>query len=139
LTWIGIFRKHDVANEALTNDFQNKNTTKPAGHQLSRGKEAYNYQAGIAYVNSVLESNNLSKGTVLKQRFGNLFPTASFNYQFARSRSLRFNYRGATAQPSVSQLQPVPDVTNPRYIREGNPALGQEFRNAFSLNYNFSM
>jgi hypothetical protein len=130
-------QKYTVANEALTNDFQNKNRVNRLGTNFRVAKKRYNYQVGVAYVNSVLESNNLSKGSMLKQRFGNLFPTASFNYQFARSRSLRFNYRGATAQPSVSQLQPVPDVTNPRYIREGNPALGQEFRNAFSLNYNF--
>jgi hypothetical protein len=130
-------QKYTVANEALTNDFQNKNRVNRLGTNFRVAKKRYNYQVGVAYVNSVLESNNLSKGSMLKQRYGNLFPTASFNYQFARSRSLRFNYRGATAQPSVSQLQPVPDVTNPRYIREGNPALGQEFRNAFSLNYNF--
>ncbi|HUQ96112.1 MAG TPA: outer membrane beta-barrel protein, partial [Chitinophagaceae bacterium] len=100
-------------------------------------KKKYNYQAGLAYASSLLKSNNRTKNQVLKQRFNNLFPTASFNYQFARSRSLRFTYRGATAQPSVSQLQPIQDVTNPRYIREGNPALAQEFRNALSLTYNF--
>jgi hypothetical protein len=99
-------------------------------------KKKYNYQAGIGYASTLLVSNNISKGTVLKQRAGNLFPAASFNYRFARSKNLRFNYRGATAQPSVLQLQPIQDVTNPRYIREGNPALRQEFRNAFSVTYN---
>lgn len=128
--------KYDLVNERLTNIFETENKTARMGTNFRVAKKKYNYQAGIAYANSLLVSNNISKDTVLKQRFGNLFPTASFNYQAARSRSLRFTYRGATAQPSVSQLQPIPDVTNPRYIREGNPALRQEFRNAVSITYN---
>ena len=133
----GLSGKYNLANEPLTNFFENKNSVNRVGTNFRVTKKKYNYQAGLAYANSLLESNNLSKGTALKQRFSNLFPTASFNYQFARSRNLRFNYRGATSQPSITQLQPIADVTNPRYIREGNPALSQEFRNHLSLTYNF--
>ena len=67
----------------------------------------------------------------------NFFPTASFNYQFQRSRSLRLNYRGSTRQPNISQLQNVLDSSNAPYLYVGNPALKQEFSNNISLNYNF--
>jgi hypothetical protein len=36
----------------------------------------------------------------------------------------------------MSQLQPVPDLTNPLYIREGNPDLKQEFNHVVSANLN---
>ncbi|RYY59094.1 MAG: TonB-dependent receptor, partial [Chitinophagaceae bacterium] len=40
-----------------------------------------------------------------------------------------------TQQPSVSQLQPVPDISNALNIYEGNPALKQEFTHNLTLNY----
>ena len=48
---------------------------------------------------------------------------------------LRIRYRGQTNQPSVSQLQPVPDNSNPLYIAVGNPDLLPEFQHRFTLNY----
>ena len=129
-------KEYDMANEALTNIFKNENTINRVGSNFRVTKKKYNYQAGMAFSKSLLVSNNVSKSSVIRQRFNNLFPTAQFNYQPARGKSFRFNYRGATSQPSVAQLQPIRDVANPRYIREGNPALGQEFRNHISFAYN---
>src|SRR5262249_33118278 len=59
--------------------------------------------------------------------FRNWLPNASFKYSFSRFKSLSLFYAASTNQPSMSQLQPVPDLTNPLYIREGNPDLKQEF------------
>ncbi|HAL94977.1 MAG TPA: hypothetical protein DCP55_03230, partial [Chitinophagaceae bacterium] len=39
-------------------------------------------------------------------------PTANFNLTPSRSKNLRFSYNGRTNQPSVNQLQNVPDVTD---------------------------
>ena len=47
------------------------------------------------------------------------------------------NYSTNTNQPSVSQLQPVPDNTNPLYVKLGNPNLKQEFTHALRLNASF--
>ncbi len=136
-------KTHDYNNgkyeviDSLRNDFQNQNEWDRLGTNLRVVKKKYNYQLGLAVQQTILESDNLSKNTTIKQKFTNLFPTASFNYQFARSRSLRFNYRGSTRQPSTTQLQNIIDSTNPRNLSEGNPALKQEFTNNFNLSYNF--
>ena len=45
-------------------------------------------------------------------------------------------YRGRTNAPSVTQLQNVPDVSNPLMIKTGNPSLRQEFVNNININYN---
>jgi hypothetical protein len=70
------------------------------------------------------------------QTFTNFYPTAVFNYQFTRTKNLRFRYSGRTNQPSVSQLQDVVDPSDPLYVTSGNPNLIQEFTNSFNLNYN---
>jgi hypothetical protein len=129
--------KHSIKLDSLSNNFESFNTSNRLGTNLRIVKKKYNYQLGFAVQQTTLEGNNLSKGTQVRQTFTNLFPTASFNYQFGRSRNLRFNYRGNTRQPSVTQLQDVTDVTNPLNVYIGNPRLGQEFTNTFSLSYNF--
>lgn len=127
----------DIPNRGLTNHFQNKNESNRFGTNFRVINKKYNYQVGVGVQNTLLKSDNLSKGSITSQRFTNLFPTANFNYQFARSRSLRFNYRGRTNAPSISQLQDVPDYTNAPIIRSGNPNLKQEFTNNVTLSYNF--
>src|SRR6185436_9098663 len=58
--------------------------------------------------------------------FRNWLPNARFQYNFTRFKNFSFNYNATTRQPNVSQLQPIPDNSNPLYIREGNPDLKQE-------------
>lgn len=129
--------KFDRVNNQLTNYFVNSSEYNRLGTNFRIVKKKYNYQLGVAAQHIVLQSNNLSKERFIEQKAVNLFPSAAFNYQFARSKSLRFNYRGRTNQPSASQLQDVPDVSDPNNIFQGNPALQQEFSNNVTLMYNF--
>ena len=120
-----------------SNYFRNRTQWDRFGTNLRIVKKKYNYQLGIAVQKTSLESNNLSRQNFINQKFTNLFPTASFNYQFARSRSLRFNYRGSTRQPSTTQLQDIVDSTSYPNLYKGNPGLKQEFYNNITLSYNF--
>ena len=45
------------------------------------------------------------------------------------------DYRASTTQPTVTQLQPIPDISNPLNIRVGNPDLKQEYTHRVSVNY----
>jgi hypothetical protein len=71
----------------------------------------------------------------MRQNYTNIFPNASFNFNPAPRKNLRFNYRGSTRAPSVSQLQNVRDESNRLNIRTGNPNLKQEFTHNFNLTY----
>jgi len=129
--------KYDIENVGLTNHFESLNESNRFGSNFRVVNKKYNYQLGLSVQNTLLANNNLTKGTEASQRFTNLFPTFNFNYQFARSRSLRLNYRGRTNQPSITQLQDVEDSSSLPIIRNGNPGLGQEFSNNVMLTYNF--
>jgi hypothetical protein len=128
---------YDTLVDSLTNRFENSNIYDRIGANFRVVKKKYNYQLGFAVQQTSLESDNLSKGKNILQKNTNLFPTASFNYQFQRSRSLRINYRGRTAQPTISQLQDVTDYSSYPYISKGNPSLTQEFSHNVTLSYNF--
>ena len=128
--------KYDLANLQQTNLFENGSEANRLGANFRVVKKKYNYQLGLALQRTLLQSKDVSKNLVIEQTFTNIFPMAAFNYQFARSKSFRFRYRGQSNQPGVTQLQPGRDVSNPLYQTEGNPLLKQEYTNNFSVSYN---
>lgn len=137
-------KAYDMVNAPETNKFDNTYRSDRVGANFRVQERKYNYQLGIGV--QFGEQSNFSykalgnKDTTLKQSYTNLFPTATFTYNFARSKNLRFNYRGRTQQPSVTQLQDILDKTNSFNWTQGNPNLKQEFNNTVSLTYNtFSM
>lgn len=66
----------------------------------------------------------------------NVTPTLDFRYRFSKISNLRINYRGTTAQPSMTDLLDITDDSDPLNITTGNPGLKPSFTNSFRLFYN---
>ncbi len=88
--------------------------------------------SGIGTANYQL--NDLELGTNRAIRFTNFIPSASFNYNPKQQRKLRFNYNGNTVNPTLMQIQPIVDNSDPLNIAVGNPELKQAFSNKFTFN-----
>lgn len=131
--------KYDELNDLLSNDFENSYNAFNAGFRIRTQKKKYNYAIGVRWQQAELEGKITSgiKDSVIRKPFYNWLPSASFQYSFTRFKTLRLNYNTYTSQPSASQLQPVPDISNPLNIREGNPDLKQEFTQALQINFNW--
>jgi hypothetical protein len=130
--------KHDVLNQLLTNYYENTYGTNTAGFRIRTQRKKYNYAVGITWQNAELKGTIKSgiKDTVITKSFYNLLPNARFQYNFTRFKSLQMDYRASTNQPTVSQLQPIPDISNPINIKVGNPSLKQEFTHRINAHYN---
>ena len=129
--------KHDIVNPLLTNNYQNVYGTTTAGIRLRTQKKKYNYSFGLTWQNADLQGTIKSgiKDSVITKSFYNILPNARFQYNFTRFKNLQLDYRASTNQPSVSQLQPIPDISNPLNIKLGNPNLKQEFTHRINANY----
>ncbi|MEI7501932.1 MAG: outer membrane beta-barrel protein [Paludibacter sp.] len=57
----------------------------------------------------------------------NYAPNAYLTYNMGKGKNIRFDYRGRSEAPSVYQLDPSRDETNPTNIRMGNPNLSPKF------------
>ncbi|MBC7889473.1 MAG: outer membrane beta-barrel protein [Ferruginibacter sp.] len=132
--------KFDSVNKPQTNYFENGFSSSRIGTNFRLKKEKYDFQLGGAIQLASLENMShralTGKDSTMRQRYTNFFPTASFNYNIRSRKSLRFNYRGSTRAPSITQLQDVLDVSNQLNYRSGNPDLQQEFNNNFTFSYN---
>ncbi len=74
--------------------------------------------------------------TATVRRVFNFTPTFDFRYNFSKTSQLRINYRGRSSQPSMTDLLPIEDTTDPLNIRRGNPGLKPAFTNTFMAFYN---
>jgi len=71
-----------------------------------------------------------------RYNFLNFFPRANFVYRIGKQTNLNFLYQGSTQQPSITQIQPLRQNTDPLNITEGNTSLTQEFIHKFNLRFN---
>jgi hypothetical protein len=65
----------------------------------------------------------------------NYAPYLRYRYKVNKSRSLNLDYRGQSSQPSMTQLQPVADMSDPLKIVVGNPNLDPSFTHNIRLRF----
>ena len=129
--------KYDEVNDSLSNNYKNTYGYTNAGIRLRTQKKKYNYAVGLSWQQAELEGTITSgiKDSVIGKTFKNLLPSARFQYNFTRYKNFSLNYRAFTNQPSASQLQPVPDISDRLNVKEGNPDLRQEYTHSVQVNY----
>ncbi|MBL7746618.1 MAG: outer membrane beta-barrel protein, partial [Chitinophagaceae bacterium] len=127
--------KFDQLNNQLTNDFENTYGYTTAGLRMRTQKKKYNYSFGASWQQAELDGKIISgtKDSLISKTFRNILPNARFQYNFTRFKNVSLAYNTSTNQPSMSQLQPVPDNSNALNIREGNPDLKQEYMHQAQL------
>lgn len=120
----------------LSNIFETTRQQHRGGIELIFQTSKHTISGGAKVRNIDIDNNNLITGIQTPQNFTNVLPT--FTYEFKPSVSQRFslNYRTSSSQPSINDLQPVPDNSNPNRIQVGNPNLTPNYTHDFRLNFN---
>lgn len=131
-------KEYDQMIDSLSNSFRNSSSIQQLGVKLLAQKKKLSYIIGLNTQFTNLYNDNISQGIRTQQHIPNFFPSAGFNYYFNSGKQLQFSFSGNTRRPSVSQLQPTPDNSNPLYIEIGNPDLKPSFISAFKVGYSVS-
>lgn len=131
-----VSESYNRLDSTLTNSYAFNIVTHAGGTNLSWDYKKLDFSAGLSAANSNFTQRDLRADTVFSYGVVNLFPKASIRYEINKQSNIRLNYQGSTRQPTIRQIQPLLDNTNPNNIAEGNANLTQEFRNTFSLNAN---
>ncbi|MEG1585564.1 MAG: outer membrane beta-barrel protein, partial [Bacteroidales bacterium] len=100
-------------------------------------RKKYNYIIGLNMDPSYTKSINFfDDDRSFSRSVFNLGPTGEFTYLWSKHHNMRIQYRGRTQQPSINQLQPSKNITNPLNIREGNLDLNPSYQNNYNVRYN---
>jgi hypothetical protein len=129
--------KFTLPDALLTNDFSNRYTYGREGLRWQTTQKRVKLTLG-ATVQEAAASNRFSYpsgDSTLRRSYLNILPDATMQYEFNKYRNLRLFYNTYTNPPSLTQLQPVPDNSDPLNIRLGNPGLRQEYYHLLRLSY----
>jgi Outer membrane protein beta-barrel family/Carboxypeptidase regulatory-like domain len=131
-----VSRKFDRLNERLSNDFKNTYGFSNVGIRFRIQQKKYQMAWGINWQEASLRGKvvNTGKDSLIAKKFYNVLPNARFQYNFTKFKNIQLSYNTNTSQPTIQQLQPVPDISNPLAIRLGNPDLKQEYQHNINLN-----
>jgi len=126
----------DLVDNTFSNIYNNRTLTNAAGFSFTTTEKKYNWNIGVAAQQTNRVNTNLTTGLKRTQNFINITPSAQFRYNFSNRKRLFINYRGSTTQPSIDQIQPIPDNTNSQTRYVGNPELKPSFNNQLRINFN---
>ncbi|MBS1661447.1 MAG: outer membrane beta-barrel protein [Bacteroidetes bacterium] len=127
--------KKGQQDSSLSNQFGSDYRYGGGGISFRSNPKKMNVTIGATFQAASLNAVNHSWGRDIRQSFEDVLPNALFQYSFSQVRNLRFEYNTSTTQPSVAQLQPVPDLSDPLNIKTGNADLKQSYNHNFSLIY----
>ncbi|MBD5356685.1 MAG: TonB-dependent receptor [Bacteroides sp.] len=127
-----------VFDADLSNSFRNTFSTQELQLGYRKVSKTINLDAGVLFSPSSSKSEDLINDArnIPERWVWNVSPYANLRYKFGERSSIRVNYRARTSQPSMTQLQPVADVSDPLNVVIGNPELKPTFTQNIGIHFN---
>ncbi len=133
-----LFSGEEVRNDLLSNQYTVDYTYNRAGTNFRYNTKKMNFSTGISLQQALLRGQILNERDPITGEFVFLLPSLSLRYDFKTTKNLSLDYRTEVREPTIQELQPVIDNSNPLNIYEGNPDLRPEYThrlNAFFMIY----
>ena len=130
--------EYNVLDTAYSKSYRNNFINQQVSLAFKSIREKYDYTIGLTVDPSHSTSENFVGATTLSKlsrNVVNLSPMIRFNYKYNKRTNLRINYRGRTTQPTMTQLQPVADISNPLNTTTGNPDLKPTYTNNMMIHF----
>jgi len=125
--------KYENLIDSLSNHFIFNTTGHSAGVNFRYNTKKYNFNIGSGIGTVVYKTQDIRKNTFQTISFNNFLPQINVNYTPKQQRRASFSYNGSTRNPTLQQIQPLIDNTDPLNITIGNPNLKQSFIHTFNF------
>ena len=129
----------DYEDQSLSRFSEYKNYIHTGEVMLRVVRDAYNFNVGVQLVPQTSKFTyrylGVDYGTTTRNVV-NWSPTANFRWKISDQGQMRFQYRGNTSQPSMSDLLEITDDSDPLNVTIGNKGLKPSFTQTFNWRYN---
>ena len=126
---------YSVFVDSLSNIFTNTRTQNRIDVAWNYQFKKHNVYIGARARNIRIDNLNKISGATINQDINNFLPYATYSLKPSMSKRFTVKYRASSQQPSISDLQPVPDNSNPNSIKEGNPNLRPNYMHTTSIRF----
>ena len=124
-------------NEPRSNGFERAYTYYNAGTRFNRNNDRYRLVTGVQVRRSNLDGLIKGRDERIANAYTHVLPNLDFRIELKESHNLNFEYNTSTDEPSLTQLQPFVNNTNPLNIYAGNPDLVPEYTHRLRGEYRF--
>ncbi|MCH5221339.1 MAG: TonB-dependent receptor [Muribaculaceae bacterium] len=132
-----VVSEDSVFNANLSNQFRNDYMSQDIRVGFRHVDKSTNMEVGLSLLPQMSQSHNLinSAKDIPRRNVFNFAPYLRYRYKITKNRSLQLNYAGRSSQPSMTQLQPVADMSDPLRIVIGNPELVPAFNHSLNVRF----
>ncbi len=113
------------------------NYTHEAQVMLRLIRDKYQFNVGFTVLPQKTKMNYkyLGTDTTVTRNVLNFTPNVRFRYRWTKQHQIDVRYRGRSSQPSMTDLLPITDTTDPLNITMGNPGLKPSFSHTLNAHY----
>ncbi len=131
-----------VANNQLSRAYSNRFIYNRLGSSFRYANKGLNIMVGVAALQFDLQGEfsqgqNTVTRTNIDRQFIRFTPNTSLRYDLKNNRYLSFGYSMNVTEPTIGDLQPIVDNSNPLYVREGNPNLVPQSSHRLNAGYQY--
>lgn len=130
------YESHAVDSLSKNAEYRYYNHDASVGLRFIRPKYQLNVGMSFQPQNSTLSYKKGDYMIDTTRTVFNFAPNMDLRFRFSKVSQLRFTYRGRSNQPTMENLLPITDNSNPLNIRMGNPGLKHSFAHTMRLFYN---
>lgn len=123
-------------NTLQSSDFEFRNIRQSPSLGISYRKNRNFISLEGVFQRNDLKNEDFLQGTSFSKAYENVLLQFRAGLGVGKNTRIFMGYFPNVNVPSVGQLQPIPDVSNPLNIVVGNPNLDPEFTHRFSVNFN---
>ena len=126
-----------VFDSLLSNQYSSQYTYNRPGINLRLIRRKFNLMVGAAWQNTTLAGDLRYQEVEINKTFENVLPVVRFNYDFSNFKHFRLDYETSMQEPTIQELQPVINNSDPLNISVGNPDLRPGY--SHQIRGNFTM
>ncbi|MBK7373217.1 MAG: outer membrane beta-barrel protein [Saprospiraceae bacterium] len=106
----------EIRNELLSNNYNRGYTVYNTGVRMIKNRSKYYLSYGVSLQHAALNGEVLNNENPITVGFTRLLPEANLNYEFGTAHHLNFDYSTRVQEPSLQQLQPTSNNSDPLNI-----------------------
>lgn len=133
----------ETPNDYLSRTYSNQLMTNRLGTSLRYSHKGWNISTGVAFqrlnvAGTYAAGPSANINGEVNRSFDNWLPNVNISTSLKRNRFANLNYSVTVNEPSVRNLQPIIDNSNPLFIKVGNPSLIPQTSHTISGGFNTS-
>ena len=130
-----IFNSEPVENPELSSTYSSVYKYHRPGVTFRYSGETQNLNIGLQYQISELAGIESKENTGITKQYQHLLPRIIWRNDIGNGKNMRMSYTTRTNSPSITQLSPVVDNSDPTSLYVGNPDLNAEYSHYLNMNF----